>query len=108
MVDENITPQPVTMTEEEWSVDKQLSPSAVGFRLENSNNSDERKDLTALQNENTAQNSVSSLVGKFDSDILSAPQTSAQSLMNDYAGLSPFTRFMRRIEDYDLSPEEKK
>lgn len=108
MVDENITPQPVTMTEEERSVDKQLSPSAVGFRLENSNNSDERKDLTALQNENTAQNSVSSLVGKFDSDILSAPQTSAQSLMNDYAGLSPFTRFMRRIEDYDLSPEEKK
>lgn len=108
MVDENITPQPVTMTEEERSVDKQLSPSAVGSRLENSNNSDERKDLTALQNENTAQNSVSSLVGKFDSDILSAPQTSAQSLMNDYAGLSPFTRFMRRIEDYDLSPEEKK
>ena len=108
MVDENITPQPVTMTEEERSVDKQLSPSAVGFRLDNSNNSDERKDLTALQNENTAQNSVSSLVGKFDSDILSAPQTSAQSLMNDYAGLSPFTRFMRRIEDYDLSPEEKK
>lgn len=108
MVDENIIPQPVTMTEEERSVDKQLSPSAVGFRLENSNNSDERKDLTALQNENTAQNSVSSLVGKFDSDILSAPQTSAQSLMNDYAGLSPFTRFMRRIEDYDLSPEEKK
>lgn len=108
MVDENITPQPVTMTEEERSVDKQLSPSAVGFRQANSNNSDERKDLTALQNENTAQNSVSSLVGKFDSDILSAPQTSAQSLMNDYAGLSPFTRFMRRIEDYDLSPEEKK
>lgn len=108
MVDENITPQPVTMTEEERSFDKQLSPSAVGSRLENSNNSDERKDLTALQNENTAQNSVSSLVGKFDSDILSAPQTSAQSLMNDYAGLSPFTRFMRRIEDYDLSPEEKK
>lgn len=108
MVDENITPQPVTMTEEDRGFDKQLSPSAVGSRLENSNNSDERKDLTALQNENTAQNSVSSLVGKFDSDILSAPQTSAQSLMNDYAGLSPFTRFMRRIEDYDLSPEEKK
>ena len=75
MVDENITPQPVTMTEEERSFDKQLSLS---------------------------------LVGKFDSDILSTPQTSAQSLMNDYAGLSPFTRFMRRIEDYDLSPEEKK
>lgn len=108
MVDENITPQPVTMTEEERSFDKQLLPSAVGSRQANSNNSDERKDLTALQNENTAQNSVSSLVGKFDSDILSAPQTSAQSLMNDYAGLSPFTRFMRRIEDYDLSPEEKK
>lgn len=108
MVDENITPQPETMTEEDRGFDKQLSPSAVGFRQANSNNSDERKDLTALQNENTAQNSVSSLVGKFDSDILSAPQTSAQSLMNDYAGLSPFTRFMRRIEDYDLSPEEKK
>lgn len=108
MVAENITPQSVTMTEEERSFDKQLSPSAVGSRQANSNNSDERKDLTALQNENTAQNSVSSLVGKFDSDILSAPQTSVQSLMNDYAGLSPFTRFMRRIEDYDLSPEEKK
>ena len=108
MVDENLTSQPVTTTEEDRGFDEQLSPSAVGSRHENSNNSDERKDLTALQNENTAQNSVSSLVGKFDSDILSAPQTSAQSLMNDYAGLSPFTRFMRRIEDFDLSPEEKK
>ncbi len=51
---------------------------------------------------------VLSLVGKFDSDILSAPHNSVKSAVGDYAGLSPFTRFMRRIEDYDLSPEEKK
>ena len=52
--------------------------------------------------------SGSLVVGKFDSDILSLPQNSVAAVLKDYAGLSPFTRFMRRIEDNDLSPEEKK
>ena len=108
MVDENLASKLEVTTGEERTFDEQVSSLPIDARQANSNNSDERKDLPSLQTENMAQNSDLSLVGKFDSDILSAPQTSAQSLMNDYAGLSPFTRFMRRIEDNDLSPEEKK
>lgn len=108
MVDENLASKLEVTTVEERTFDEQVSSLPIDARQANSNNSDERKDLPSLQTENMAQNSDLSLVGKFDSDILSAPQTSAQSLMNDYAGLSPFTRFMRRIEDNDLSPEEKK
>lgn len=72
----------------------------------NCNDSDNSVQSPALAPKNAVEPDLSK-VGKFDSDILSAPQNSAQSLDADYAGLSPFTRFMRRIEDFDLAPEEK-
>lgn len=71
--------------------------------------SDERSESASLALDAAAKTDSGSLVvGKFDSDILSLPQNSVAAVLKDYAGLSPFTRFMRRIEDNDLSPEEKK
>ena len=71
--------------------------------------SDERSESASLALDAAAKTGSGSLVvGKFDSDILSLPQNSVAAVLKDYAGLSPFTRFMRRIEDNDLSPEEKK
>ena len=71
--------------------------------------SDERSESASLALDAAAKTGSGSLVvGKFDSDILSLTQNSVAAVLKDYAGLSPFTRFMRRIEDNDLSPEEKK
>ncbi len=85
---------------------KKETALALDCGRSNRRDSDNSVQTLALVPKNAVEPDLSK-VGKFDSDILSAPQNSAQSLGGDYAGLSPFTRFMRRIEDFDLAPEEK-